>query len=384
MGAMFIALTTTVPVYAADVDDADTGFYYKDDFGKGYYKVLSEENATVELASISFNKTAEIVIPQTVQNKDNVEYTVTAIDSYAFDSCKSATSVVMPSTISEIGEFAFSGFYRLKTVSLPAALSTINYGTFYNSGLESITIPENITVIAGQAFENCKNLTDIKISSNVTEIGRAAFSDCLNLHEIILPESLTELADNLFAGCYNLEGIQVPSKVRTIGENAFSNCSAMKEVLLNEGLESIGFYAFNNCNMLSTITIPSTVSEMGAGAFFNATGIRSIYAMPANPPRYIDLKTPEGEIVGTPIFGFDIENVATLYVPNGSQNAYQNNQNWKRFKHFSEIDFKDISGIMTVVSEKDSKKILYNLNGQVVTDPIKGAIYIIDGKKVIF
>lgn len=381
---MFIALTIIVPAYAADVDDADTGFYYKDDFGKGYYKVLSEENATVELASFSFNKRAEIVIPQTVQNKANVEYTVTAINSYAFEACTSATSVVMPTTISEIGEYTFKGFHKLKTITLPAALSTIKYGTFYFSGLESITIPDNITTISGEAFKYCKNLKDVKLTSNVTEIGYGAFAGCTNLRQITLSESLTKIADNLFAGCYNLERIQVPSKVTTIGENAFYNCTAMKEVILNEGLESIGFYAFYNCNMLSSITIPSTVSEMGAGAFYHTTGIRAVYVMSPNPPRYIDLISPGGETVGTPLFSSAIEEVATLYVPNNSQNAYQNNQNWKGFKNISEIDFKDITGIESVISEKVSKNILYNLNGQRVSDPVKGSIYIKNGKKIIF
>ena len=89
-------------------------------------------------------------------------------------------SVKIPSSVTEIGEFAFSGC----------------------SSLTSVNIPSSVTEIGGGAFEYCSSLTGVKIPSNVTSIGERAFSGCSGLKSIyVYAETVPSIGAGAFKGC---------------------------------------------------------------------------------------------------------------------------------------------------------------------------------------
>ncbi|MCS2561520.1 leucine-rich repeat domain-containing protein [Bacteroides ovatus] len=63
----------------------------------------------------------------------------------------------------------------------------------------SITIPRNVTEIAGWAFYSCKALTSVTIQEGVTRIGEMAFGDCRALTSVTIPQSVMKIGQWAFS-----------------------------------------------------------------------------------------------------------------------------------------------------------------------------------------
>ena len=63
------------------------------------------------------------------------------------------------------------------------------------SGLTSVVIPESVTYIGEKAFWGCSGLTSVVIPESVTSIGKWAFSECSSLTSVVLPESVTSIEE---------------------------------------------------------------------------------------------------------------------------------------------------------------------------------------------
>ena len=87
--------------------------------------------------------------------------------------------------LQEIDNEAFSGCYNLTNIILPNSVTTIGDSAFHNCyNLKSIIIPYSVTSIGDSAFEYCGNLENVTIGSGVTTIGTNAFNECSNLTTI--------------------------------------------------------------------------------------------------------------------------------------------------------------------------------------------------------
>ena len=73
--------------------------------------------------------------------------------------------------------------------------------------LTSVTIPNRVTSIGDYVFYGCKGLTSITIPNSVTSIGYSAFSDCYALTSVTIPNSVTSIGDYVFYGCKGLTSI---------------------------------------------------------------------------------------------------------------------------------------------------------------------------------
>lgn len=127
------------------------------------------------------------------------------IDDGAF-SRTGLTEVVIPGTVTTIGDSAFAGCDQLK----------------------KITIPESVTFIADWAFNGCSSLTDIIIPRNITSIGKCTFNGCAALTAIKIPEGVTLIDDSAFANCKELKNVTIPDSVTMIGNSAFNGCIFLK------------------------------------------------------------------------------------------------------------------------------------------------------------
>ena len=97
-------------------------------------------------------------------------------------------------------------------------------GFVHFTDLTSIVLPNTITQIGNRAFRGCTNLKSINIPYGVTSIGIAAFDRCTSLTSLVLPGSLRTIANVAFSGCTNLVRIVIPESVVRIGGRAFLNC----------------------------------------------------------------------------------------------------------------------------------------------------------------
>jgi len=153
-------------------------------------------------------------------------------------------------------------------ITLPDSVTNISYDAFQdNKTLKSVTIPATVTNIQFWAFKNCTALTNVTIGSGVKSIGNAAFEGCSSLKTITIPNGVETLGNRLFESCESLESITIPGSVAAIGDTMFAGCSALRSVTIGNGVGAIGMNVFFQCTALESITIPDSVMSIGDGAF---------------------------------------------------------------------------------------------------------------------
>ena len=187
---------------------------------------------------------------------------VTSIGESAFAYCSSLTSVTIPSRVTSIGERAFYDVFNIvyfgSATGAPWGAQNMNgYVDDYfvysdstkttllrcsRSATGDIVIPNSVTTIGDSAFYDCRGLTSIAIPNSVTGIGSSAFYDCSGLTSITIPSSVTSIGDWAFYSCTSLTSITIPNSVTSIGEEAFSGCRGLTSITIPNGVTSIGNY----------------------------------------------------------------------------------------------------------------------------------------------
>ena len=215
---------------------------------------------------------------------------MTEIGKYAFDGCKSLTSITIPDGVTSIGYGAFyncSSLTEIKVASENSNYVSVN-GVLYNKDKTTIIcypagkkgnnykIPDGVTKVGSSAFIGCSSLTSITIPNSVTEIGYSVFEGCTNLKSITIPNGVTSIGDSAFEGCTSLKSITIPNGVTSIGDSAFEGCTSLTSITLPDSVTSIGFGAFIGCSSLTSITIPDSVTCIGDSAFNGCTSLTSI------------------------------------------------------------------------------------------------------------
>ena len=202
---------------------------------------------------------------------------VTSIGSYAFDDCKSLTSVTIPDSVTSIGDSAFSGCESLTSVTIPDSVTLIDNGAFFGcTSLTSVTIPDSVTSIDQYAFYKCESLTSVTIPGSVTSIGVGAFAYCKSLTSVTIPNSVTSINYEAFRSCESLTSVTIPDSVTSIDMSAFWGCSSLTSVTIPDSVTSIGKQAFLDCTSLTSVTIPDSVTSIGDSAFCNCTSLTSV------------------------------------------------------------------------------------------------------------
>ena len=356
----------------------------------GYETYFTEYNKIGKYAFCSCNNLKRLTLP-----KD-----ITSIEQSAFFGCSGLTSITIPSSVTAIGKWSFYDCSSLTSIELPNSTTTIDESAFwYCSGLTSVDLPSSITKMGECVFYWCKNLSSVKLPSEITAISNSAFGGCISLKNIELPAGITSIGDNAFTGCSNLQNINLPSGITTIGSGAFWDCSNLTNVILPSALTSIGNIAFVNCSNLANVTLSSNITSIGSSAFSGCKSLKnltiskdvtSIKDIRFNND-YDDLELESVYVAwqnpieaGSFFNRIKISN-CTLYVPQGTKEAYANADVWKDFGNIIEYD---ATGIDKVTNRSDVKEISrYSLNGQRVTSPTKGVNIVVysDGsiKKVV-
>ena len=99
----------------------------------------------------------------------------------------------------------------------------------------------------------------------ITEIGQGAFGST-DVESVTLPETITYIGDNAFNNAKQLSSINFPNSLTGIGTNAFQNCIGLEEANLNEGLKEIWYHAFESSG-LKQVIVPSTVERIHDNVF---------------------------------------------------------------------------------------------------------------------
>ena len=145
---------------------------------------------------------------------------VTLIGDFAFSGCTSLTSISIPNSVTSIGDLAFSGCYGLTSVNVNIS-DLARYCTsnpmhsipgekhLYLNGKEitNLVIPNSVTSIGEGAFSGCKSLTSATIPDSVTWIRYGAFSECHSLTSVTIPDSVHSIGEYAFWDCRSLTNV---------------------------------------------------------------------------------------------------------------------------------------------------------------------------------
>lgn len=126
---------------------------------------------------------------------------------------------------------------------IPESVTSIGNNAFYVfSGLKTLEIPIGMDNIGDNAFDFCHNLISANIKSG--RIMSMAFSNCNKLTTVLLGQGVTYLFDRCFVNCTALSTINIPASITRIynGDQMFMNCSALENVTVGNGF---------NCNGLN-------------------------------------------------------------------------------------------------------------------------------------
>ncbi len=238
---------------------------------------------------------------------------ITSLNDQVFKNCGDLDVAILPSTLKSIGANTFDLCYSLKTIDLPSGLRTIGQRAFYQSGLQSVTIPDSVTSIGTETFLDCDSLSEAHIGNGLGTLSTSAFKNCTSLSDVTLGENLTTINNSVFENCTSLatppdmsnvtylgknalkntawlnaqeNGVvyagdilvtckgdspalyRVQSDKRVIAAGAFSGSQTLEQIGISEGVIYINDDAFNNCPNLIAASFGHQ-HVFGSGAFLN-------------------------------------------------------------------------------------------------------------------
>ena len=262
--------------------------YYTDDGATISSAKINIDNFQLELSQIRNGiglKIGENAFKDQVKMKSvTIPATVTSIDAQAFAGCTKLTSIDIPASVTSIGTNSFVGCTGLQAITVNSGntvyksengvLLSKDEKTLvcYPAGKTGSTyaIPEGVTVIAAQAFGGCTKLETITIPASVTSIGTNPFAGCTGLQTITVEEGNT--AYKIENGVLLSESENKKTLLCYPAGNTGTTCTTP------ESVTAIAAQAFADCKKLENVVLRENVTSVGADAFTGCDKLKAVYA----------------------------------------------------------------------------------------------------------
>lgn len=226
------------------------------------YNIL--DDSSVRITGYISNVASNVLTIPSTLTISNKSYNVVSIGDYAFaGDNNNYQEIILPSTIQDIGQYAFYNCKSLKKINLPNSLTSIGKGAFAieeennnEYGLESINLPNNLTQIDDYAFMNNARLSTINIPSSVSLIGQG----------ILQGTNITQITGN---SKYKWENDVLVAKDNDQYRIIYVNPNA-KRISINEKITSIDAYVFKNHKNIKSVEL-NNVKVIGVECFVNSS-----------------------------------------------------------------------------------------------------------------
>ena len=200
-------------------------------------------------------------------------------DNSVFKDCKKLTSVILPSTLTTVGSYAFYNCDGLRDITIPSSVKTIGTYAFYScDALDSVEIIGTET-IGNSAFDYCKKLKSVNLK-DINTVGYRAFCYCPSLQSVYLDNIGTldayafgASSDGDYSGNSKMLDSVVLNNITTIGSYAFGYAINLNLIEM-KNITTIEEFAFIGCSALSAITIDAVTVEKGA--FEDCTSLTAV------------------------------------------------------------------------------------------------------------
>lgn len=244
--------------------------------GRAYIKNVMLPDGVTELGDFAFAGDGNLLSVKMPQG-------FTGIGSNTFEKCTALIKVLLTRGLTTISNYAFAGCEKLEQVSM---------------GSENICveIPDSVTSLGVNCFENCKSIKEVKLPEAVETIPKMMFRGCSELRHLIIPETVTKISLYAFSGCsklntalppgvqsigdYAFQGTALKSAVipdgAQLGRNCFAECPQLVSVTLPNDLTVVPQAFFQSCTALSDVSLPAGVREISANAFYGCSSLKSL------------------------------------------------------------------------------------------------------------
>ena len=281
---------------------------------------------------------------------------VVAIPAMMFNGNTTLTAIVLPDTITKIGERAFANCTNLESINIPNGVTEIPYAAFQNCAklTGTLTISENVTSIGNQAFVgtgytklvyNAKSASSVSTRPNnplfpatiaevefgvgVTKIPNSFMESNTSLTSIVIPEGVTEIGLYAFRMASALVEVSLPSTLESFG-NATDNAQTfmgtkIKNLIIPDKVTELPIYLIDMCDNLESITIGKGVTSIG----------QLIYKGDANDKLaeiIISCETPPA--IAADCFTFNTTLSVQIKVPAAAVDAYKAAENWSAYANY--------------------------------------------------
>lgn len=167
----------------------------------------------------------------------------------------------VPEGVTRISEVTWKYGDQIKSIYIPASVSSINKHSISSSNIETIEIsPDNPYFCS---VNNCI----LNKEKTVLFIG---------CRGSVIPEGITEIEDSAFSGCRGLVEVRIPSNVTRIGRDAFRSCSGLKKITFENGLKDLGIFAFIECTSLASVVLPETLDHLPLKCFSGCISLKDV------------------------------------------------------------------------------------------------------------
>lgn len=203
--------------------------------------------------------------------REGTEYAVTGVKS------KSFTEVTVPNFVTIIDDEAFEDCTMLEGITFLGDITRVGWGALEDTAWYG-NQPDGIVYVGKVAYKykGAASQGTVTIKDGTVSIAPGAFYECDDLTDIVIPEGVKSIGRQAFDECDKLCSVNIPDSVEIIDRHAFYYCRGLTEVTMGSGVKSIGKYAFYECSALTEITIKSNVENIGEKAFYGCGELSKI------------------------------------------------------------------------------------------------------------
>ena len=233
---------------------------------------------------------------------DGIIYTKDLTKLVAYPQAAPATSFVVPSTVTILGDYCLHNCDNLTDVTIHDGVTEFGMNIFsYCDNIESIYVPDGVTKMGVTVFGQCSKLSSVHLPASLDTLSNACFYDCDSLRTLTIPRNVKYVGDycfgesdnlktvifeegscvggfghDVFAECASIEYFDMPNTATTIGKSMFYMCPTLKRVHLSTSLTNIPYGSFFRCYQLTDLDIPGTVTLISNTAIQNCTALKTL------------------------------------------------------------------------------------------------------------
>ena len=154
-------------------------------------------------------------------------------------------------------------FSKLGTViSVPTGITKIANGVFAEAPVTKVILPDSVTEIGQNLFSSSETLEDVKLPSNLTSLKPFTFAGCSSLRRITMPDNITSFPEGLFWGCISLPEIPFRNGMEALEPDVFRDCESITSIQIPPSVKVIKTGALSGCTNLSTIVFPAGLENI--------------------------------------------------------------------------------------------------------------------------